>query len=387
MKTLAMRAALLSILAGFAGRADAVVLMDGKLNISGYAYWAYGKTDGNAFQLGTQDGYYDNAALALAIRVQATDDLSASFQFTQDEDYTQNGVDYAFFEYKASDAVRIRFGMPKVPIGLSWDVNDVGTLRPFLRLPSSVYNNTSFGGYSYLGVGVSGTRLLPAGHELTYDLFAGGLSQFVTSPYDVLAVQSDTAGTTTMGVDTSYPGNWVELQDCIGGRVTLVTPIEGLQLRGSYFWGRTPEAYGPTPTWVAAGSLQYETERWLLRAEYYHGYQKRQTGYSDGGADQGAVEGVSADAGYVEGGVRLGDHWQAVAKVEATQLDWPGFTGPQSLLRHREAAVGVNYWFTRDFVVRGSLHVAEGNRFTLPDNDGAFNESTKELMIGSQFSF
>src|SRR5574341_1837842 len=154
MKTLAMRAALLSILAGFAGRADAVVLMDGQLNISGYAYWAYGKTDGNAFQLGTQDGYYDNAALALAIRVQATDDLSASFQFTQDEDYTQNGVDYAFFEYKASDAVRIRFGMHKVPIGLSWAVNDVGTLRPFLRLPSSVYNNTSFGGYSYLGVGV-----------------------------------------------------------------------------------------------------------------------------------------------------------------------------------------------------------------------------------------
>ena len=184
------------------------LLLDGKLNISGYAYWGYGKTDGNRFQLGTEDGYYDNAALALAVRAQATDDLSAAFQFTQDEDYTQNGVDYAFFEYRVSDEVRVRFGMPKVPIGLSWDVNDVGTLRPFLRLPSSVYGNTAFGGYSYLGVGVAGTKVLPAGFELGYDVFAGGISQFVLSPYDAWAVQTDTDGSSALGVDSDFPGFW-----------------------------------------------------------------------------------------------------------------------------------------------------------------------------------
>jgi hypothetical protein len=367
-----LRAALALAFIVIAGRADAVVLLDGKLNISGYASWAYGKTDGNQFQLGTEDGYYDNAALALALRVQATDRLSASFQFTQDEDPTQNGVDYAFFEYRASDLARIRFGMPKLPIGLSWDVNDVGTLRPFLRLPNSVYNNTNFGGYSYLGVGVTGTKQLPRGHELTYDLFAGGISQFVLSPDDALAVQAD--GPTRA---PPYAGYWVEMQDCLGGRLTLVTPIEGLQLRASYFWGRTPrEPEGPAATWVAAASLQYETERWLLRSEYYHGYQH---GLGD------------TDAGYVEGGVRFGESWQVVAKVEATKLDWAGWTdatgGSPSLLRHREAALGLNYWFTRDFVVKASVHAIDGNRFTLPDNDGVFRESTKELMVGSQFSF
>jgi hypothetical protein len=387
MKTHALRAALVLFLASLAGRAEAVVLLDGKLNISGYAYWGYGKTDGNRFQLGTEDGYYDNAALALAVRAQATDDLSASFQFTQDEDYTQNGVDYAFFEYRASDAVRIRFGMPKVPIGLSWDVNDVGTLRPFLRLPSSVYGNTAFGGYSYLGVGASGSQLLPAGHELQWDLFAGGISQFVLSPYDAWAVQTDTDGSSALGVDTDYPGFWIEMQDCVGGRLTLVTPIEGLQIRGSWFWGRTPEVDGPTPTWVAAGSLQYETDRWLLRAEYFHGYQKLQTGYSDGTLDQGAVEHANSDAGYVEAGVRFGEHWQVVGKVEATKLYWNGFAGPSSLLRHREAALGVNYWFARDFVVRASFHAADGNRFSLPDGDNELSERTNELVVGSQFSF
>lgn len=378
---------MLLALASFAGSAHAVVLLDGKLNVSGYASWAYAKTDGNAFQLGTQDGYYDNAALALAVRVQPTDDLSAAFQFTQDEDYTQNGVDYAFFEWKASDAVRIRFGMPKLPIGLSWDVNDVGTVRPFLRLPSSVYNSTSFGGYSYLGVGATGTFQLPSGNELTYDVFAGGISQFVLGPYDALAVQQDraaaAAGTPPIfGVDTAYPGNWVELQDCVGGRLTLVTPIPGLQVRGSYFWGRTPGEAGPLPAWVAVGSLQYEDDRWLLRAEYAHGYDKRV-----GNVDQGTVDHAATDAGYVEGGVRFGEHAQVVAKVEATKLDWPGFAGPPSLLRHREAALGVNYWFTRDFVVKASFHAADGNRFSLPDKNDEFRERTNEVMVGSQFSF
>jgi hypothetical protein len=366
----ALLAALALLTAVVAGRAEAVVLLDGKLNLSGYAYWAYARTDGNRFQLGTEEGYYDNAALALAVRAQATDDLSAAFQFTQDEDYTQNGVDYAFFEWRASDQVRVRFGMPKVPIGISWDVNDVGTLRPFLRLPSSVYGNTNLGGYSYLGVGAAGSVTLPASHELQWDLFGGGISQFVLSPYDAWETQLAPDGEN--GNDVDFPGYWVEMQDCVGGRLSLVTPLNGLTVRASWFWGRTPEENGPVPTWVAAGSVQYEDDRWLLRAEYYRSYEKN---FGDG------------DAGYVEGGVRLGEHWQVVAKVEATQLDWPDFEGPSSLLRHREAAVGVNYWFTRDMVVRASFHAADGNRFSLPDDDNEFNERTNEVMIGSQFSF
>lgn len=369
MRIRTLRLALLLSLACVAGRADAVGLLDGKLNISGYATWAYARTDGNQFQLGTADGYYDNASLALAVRVQATDELSASFQFTQDEDPNQIGVDYAFFEWKASDAARIRFGMPKLPIGLSWEVNDVGTVRPFLRLPSSVYNSTNFGGYSYLGVGVTGTKELPAGQELTYDLFAGGISQFVVTPQDVLGA-----------VPTRFPsynvGSWVEMQDCVGGRLTYVTPITGLQLRGSYFWGRTPLDDRLLPTWVAAASAEYSTDVWLLRTEYFHGWEK---GFG------------KTDAGYVEVGAHLGEHWQVVGKVEATKLDWPGWTdntgGPPSLLRHREAAVGLNYWFTHDFVVKASAHAVDGNRFTLPDKNGQFRERTNEVMVGSQFSF
>jgi hypothetical protein len=366
MSSRLLRTALLLLAVTAALPAEAFVLADGRLNVSGYAYWGYGRTDGNRFQLGNEDGYYDNAALALAVRAVATDELSASFQFTQDEDYTQNGVDYAFFEWKASDALRVRFGMPKVPIGISWDVNDVGTLRPFLRLPNSVYSSTNFGGYSYLGVGLAGTRPLAEGWELGYDAFGGGISQFVLTPREVLEVRDGTSA------DPDFPGTWVEMQDCLGGRLTLVTPVEGLSVRASYFWGRTPEEMGLEPTWMAAGSVEYAGERWMLRAEYYRLDEKRVG---------------TADAGYVEGGVRFGEHWQVVAKVEATKLDQPDFEGPMSLLRHREAALGLNYWFTRDFVVRASLHAADGNRFTLPDADGEFQERTNALLVGSQFAF
>jgi hypothetical protein len=378
MRNVSLRAALAAAVLLSAAHADAVVLLDGKLNVSGYAYWAYGRTDGNRFQLGNQDGYYDNAALALAVRVQPLDNLSAAIQFTQDEDPTQNGMDYAFFEWKVSDSVRLRFGMPKVPLGLSWDVNDLGTVRPFLRLPNSIYGNTNFGGYSYLGVGLAGTKELPRGFELGYDVFVGGLSQFVISPNDALNVQAeiDTAGSGN-GVDVDYPGTWVEVQDVVGGRLTLVTPIQGLSARASYFWGRTPDPYYDfelRPTWMASGSLEYAGEVLLVRAEYAHLWEQ---GFG------------ASNAGYVEAGVRLGEHWQAVAKVEATKLDWSSSVVPdESLLRHTEGAVGVNYWFTRDFVLKASFHTVKGNRFTLPAwADNVFHPYTNELMVGSQFSF
>jgi hypothetical protein len=370
-----LRTTLLLGVALFAGRAEAILLLDGKLNVAGYATWAYGRTDGNRFQLGTEEGYYDNAALALAVRAQATDDLSASFQFTQDEDPTQNGGDYAFFEWRASDAVRIRVGMPKVPLGISWDVNDVGTVRPFLRLPSSVYGNTNFGGYSYLGVGAAGTVGLPREFELAWDVFVGGISQFVVAPEDALAIYDPSGFGVDAGVDPDYPGTWVEMQDCIGGRLTLHTPIQGLSVRASGFWGRTPEPwadYELKPTGMAAASVEYAGEVWLLRAEYFHLFEE----------DFG-----SSDAAYVEGGVRLGEHWQVVAKVEGTKLDRPDFAGPMAMLRHREAAIGVNYWFSPDIVVKASASVAEGNRFTLPDFEGELHEQTNSVLIGSQFSF
>jgi hypothetical protein len=366
MRIGALRSGLVLLFTLLAGRADAIVLLDGKLNIAGYGTWAYARTNGNAFQLGTADGYYDNAAIALAVRAQATDELSASIQLTQDEDSTQNGIDYAFFEWKVSDAVRFRFGMPKVPLGISWDVNDVGTLRPFLRLPNSVYGSTNLGGYSYLGAGLAGTAPLPGGWELGYDLFAGGLSQFVVSPVDAVAVQNGTSS------NPASPGSWVEMQDVVGGRLSLLTPIPGLIVRGSGFWGRTPEGSGLKATWISAASLEYSDEVWLLRSEYYRGNER---GFG------------ATDAGYVEAGARLGAHWQVVAKVEATRLDWPDFTGPRSLLRHREAALGLNYWFSHDFVLKASVHALDGNRFTLPDKNNEFRERTNEVMVGSQFSF
>lgn len=38
-----------------------------------------------------------------------------------------------------------------------------------------------------------------------------------------------------------------------------------------------------------------------------------------------------------------------------------------SLLEHREAGVGLNYWFTPNMVVKTSYHQVTGNRFSHPD--------------------
>jgi hypothetical protein len=59
-------------------------------------------------------------------------------------------------------------------------------------------------------------------------------------------------------------------------------------------------------------------------------------------------------------------------------------------MRHRELAVGANYWVNPDVVFKASFHAIDGNRFALPElvgPDEAPDDRTWAVLVGTQFTF
>ena len=61
--------------------------------------------------------------------------------------------------------------------------------------------------------------------------------------------------------------------------------------------------------------------------------------------------------------------------------------------RDEDAAAGLNYWFSPQFVVKLSYHHVDGNRFARPEEagetlrSGGLDSHTNLVALGAQFSF
>jgi hypothetical protein len=135
--------------------------------------------------------------------------------------------------------------------------------------------------------------------------------------------------------------------------------------------------------------------------------------------------------GYVEAAAKLPYGFQVAARAESatyalandtfqvctwipstSTLDCGGgaanpgdYTVPNSLRRHIDLALGLNYWFNDLFVVKASYHWINGNRFAVPEypwnnftvdgipdsttnyTDVSYDSKTQMLLIGAQFAF
>src|SRR6185295_6741622 len=94
--------------------------------------------------------------------------------WSDDPEGTDILLDSSFAEWTLSDKLKLRAGKVPQPFGISAEVFDVGTLRPFLELPQAVYGPVGIVGESYTGVGLTGSLELKGGWSLSYDVFGGG---------------------------------------------------------------------------------------------------------------------------------------------------------------------------------------------------------------------
>ena len=355
-----------------------------KVEVHGFGTWNYGQTNNHNLYLGgKQNGTSSNSGLSLNVSGQISDRFSVSSQVELDfnaSGETLTDLDYVFGEWRVNDAFKLRAGQVKQPFGIYTEVYDVGTVRPFLSLPQSVYGMSGMIGEAYRGIGFTGSRAF-GGWELAYDAYTGGLNRLEDeAPGDFYRILNGTTDD-TLGVE----GMGAESTDRLyGGRVWLATPLSGLRLGGSTYRGESFEEGEEDEVISAyAGSVEYSANRVTLRTEYVHTWENdndNMTGY------------------YVEGSFRPYGKWEIAGMFDdwRADLDGPEFRDALSLIRHKEVAAGVNYRFSPNFVLKMSHHWVDGNRFAMPTIETmvdrlrageALERKTNTLLFGAQLSF
>jgi hypothetical protein len=363
-----MRTRLLPLLAlaGIAAaplHARAVDVGEGRLSINGYGGWAYGLTSRDNYLIGSNEGRYDNATLALAVQATAHDDVVAAGQLSIDGEGV--ALEWAFGEWRIADEFRLRFGKVKQPFGFFMEVADVGTLRPFYSLPITIYGPSGLGTKAYLGAGITGGVALGAGWRLEYDLYGGAIEMEVLDTTD------------------AFRPSWTEprpiepeldiLRNMAGARAMVVTPW-GVRLALSGHGGGQENAGDPIQYAVYGASLDYAAGPFAARAE---------------GFIQWEEDGDGATGSYVEADYRFLGKWQVAGRLEYGTTKVEEFSGDSPLLKHREAALGLNYWIEPEMVIKASYHLFDGHRFALPEVFDRTLEDRSNYMVvlGAQFSF
>ncbi|MEO8452718.1 MAG: hypothetical protein ABI647_23195 [Gemmatimonadota bacterium] len=341
----------------------------------------FGKTTANNFLGGNVAGNYSNAAFSISASSAVSEKLSVSSLLH----WEQNGVDhkiefsYAFATWRLSKSFDLRVGKVKHPGNLYSEVFDVGTLRPFLSLPQTIYGGACLAFDHYTGLGLNG-KVFAGAWELGISAYGGGGACPYQSARTALgaALSGKPAATSTSA------------RNMLGGRMTIRPPITGLTL-GVTAQRAVAEPVG-TPALDATqigGQLEYLTDKLWLRAELAHTNTKTQSA-------QGGAAVFRSTGYYVEAAYFLVPSWQIAA--QAGRLKDKIFEAqplPADLDYHREIAIGLNRWLTTNMVFKASYHWVRGNRLAYPNpadllaafSTGQLQPRTRLFELGGQFSF
>jgi len=358
-----------------------------KLSIHGFGGWGYGKTDGNQYLIGNKDGSFRNSQFALNITSNPYDKLTINTQLYTEAGLAKDKVelDYAFFEWAFSDALKLRIGKVKCPFGIYSEVFDVGTVRPFFMLPQAIYGKKGVTNKSYYGGGITGNFFLSNNWTLQYDLYGGEMvfqdciqQVVVPIPYDPYFMELSLEF-------TAFD------EDMIGTRVVVYTPLEGLNFGVSYFTGKPQfliDGVMSTESYINPGRffhwdlhVEYLIDSLSIRSEYLYVGRMHEKDFT-------------MNCAYIEIAYKFLTNWQIAFQYDRLRMEnSPIFTDRENE-KHDEFAFGLNYWISSDLVLKCSYHIIDGTFHTLQENlletvlgGGSLKEKTNLFIFGAQFSF
>jgi predicted porin len=329
--------------------------------LHGFGEWAYVRTDGNKYLDGTEHGDYDTVGLGLNATAPINDNLTITGQFAvrmREEGQPGAELDYAFAQWKFSDNLKVRIGRSKHPFGIYTEIFDIGTLRPFFHLPLSIYGPSEIAAQSYDGVGLTGTRQTSGSTSIDYDVYVGEISF---------------AGNQRVETDGQTSGT-EQVRDVVGGRIRFQTPVDGLSVGGSAYTGilehegEEADEQGHARHRGLGVHADYAVAPLTLRAEI--------------GTHRETREGETR-AFYLEGAYRLREKWELAARYDRFDVETDDGDETED---HRDLALGVNYWFNPNFVLKLSLHQVKGFAVAVAE-DSSSGDKTTAIVFGSQFTF
>lgn len=271
-----------------AGAARAQVDPD-EIRIHGFVSQGYIKTTQHNYLGKTEraQGSFDFSEVGINFTKPFGDKLRVGLQvFAHDLGTLGNyapQLDWYYLDYRAFDWLGLRAGKTKLPWGLYNEANDIDAGRVPVLLPQSVYPVTSRESlFAQTGAEAYGDVPVGAAGSLEYRAYGGTIS-----------LNAEDVSEQLKGYDVPY---------LLGGRLMWRTPVEGLQLGGSFQMLRFEVAITPTPAqlagyqmqgqlpadftgpitfgvpiklWVA--SVEYQAQRLLLAAEYTRTYGEYET--------------------------------------------------------------------------------------------------------------
>ncbi|MBN2384696.1 hypothetical protein JXQ70_17615 [bacterium] len=365
------------------------------LSIHGYGSWIFGQTDNdNRYLSGNESGNYDNVHFALNVSARLDEHVQIYAQpaFSRNFERSETCLDYAFAELFFNEGLTFRIGKIKLPFMIYNEIYDVGTLRPFLALPAGIY--TQMSAKAYTGVGLSGTLFSGDIWEWSYDLY-GGRGELLPQRIAVVPTSDETGE--PIFEQAQYLDLVVTGQDLYGLKICLDKPRHGLGFGLSYYsadvtyrikdaslLGLFDETLDIHIGRHHIGGIftEFSSDVWTVRSEYV---------LEQGQDEEG--EKYCTGSGYAELARIFKNRYQLAVRYEQIQLH----NEPSDQFnRHRELALGLNYWFSPELVLKCSYHLVDGNVLAYPDTavdavynafNDCFHERTQLFMFGAQFSF
>lgn len=340
-----------------------------KLWIHGYGNWAYGKTDGNVYMNGNDEGNYDKLEFSLSVAAEPAPKTSVHAQLfvEKEEEGSEASVDFAFAEYAFSEGLKFRIGAVKQPFGIYTEIFDVGTVYPFVSLAQGIYGPAGFVAESYLGAGFTGSLEVGSGWRLQYDLYGGEMESALSTPWSEAGEGEGEATEAS-----------TDIQDLVGGRLNLTTPGQALTCGlSAYTGGEDTESFGEE-------SEDHRHSAYGIHVEHYVGPATLRAEVA-----RQETEAHTSDAAYAEASWRFSPRWLVAARYDWARTDLEGDAEAEgALLEHDDVGIAVNYFFSPNFVLKLAVHQVTGNRFTeLDDEDEEQDEKTTLVTAGTSFSF
>jgi hypothetical protein len=306
-----------------------------KLQFHASLDWGYGLSDGLPVFGINHQGTTDYKTIAVQFRYLLDDKdqfvtqlLSLSLG-TSPMAATQPTIEpvWAYYQHKEGDWT-FKIGRDPLPRGIYNEVRRIGTLLPFYRVGSDVYQET----LEYID-GVVVSRRFDLGHDwsLEGNAFAGGT--------DLKALLPSSPG---VGVIQA------RLENLYGGQLWVNTPIKGLRA------GAFASAYqipGTNPSLTTLYSLDGNFEHFFVRGEY--------TEFSSKGPKSDYT------SWYGMGGIKLGDKVTLATQymVANRYISFPAPIAPMTVQLSTDVSEGIAYAPSANVAFKFEVHRHMGYSF------------------------